>query len=66
MASSNLDDLLKSIRDEAKKESALVVTEGDREEQLVSEQIDERILGLLGLDYVFEIETVLRSLQETR
>ena len=56
MASSNLDDLLKSIRDEAKKESALVVTEGNREEQLVSEQIDERILGLLGLDDVFDID----------
>ena len=56
MASSNLDDLLKSIRDEAKKESALVVSEGDREEQLVSEQIDERILGLLGLDDVFDID----------
>ena len=56
MASSSLDDLLKSIRDEAKKESALVVTEGNREEQLVSEQIDERILGLLGLDDVFDID----------
>ena len=56
MASSNLDDLLKSIRDEAKKESALAVSEGDREEQLVSEQIDERILGLLGIDDVFDID----------
>ena len=56
MASSNLDDLLKSIRDEAKKESALAVSEGDREEQLVSEQIDERILGLLSIDDVFDID----------
>ena len=56
MASSNLDDLLKSIRDEAKKESALVVTEGNREEQLVDEEVDERILGLLGLDDVFDID----------
>ena len=56
MASSNLDDLLKSIRDEAKKESALVVTEGNREEQLVDEEIDERILRLLGIDDVFDID----------
>ena len=56
MASSNLDDLLKSIRDEAKKESALVVTEGNREEQLVDEEVDERILNLLGLDDVFDID----------
>ena len=56
MASSNLDDLLKSIRDEAKKESALVVTEGNREEQLVDEEIDERVLRLLGIDDVFDID----------
>ena len=59
MASSNLDDLLKSIRDEAKKESALVVTEGNREEQLVDEEIDERVLRLLGIDDVFDIDLSL-------
>lgn len=55
---SNLDDLLKSIRDEAKKESAIVTVNGggNREERLVSEQIDERILRLLGLEDVFDID----------
>ena len=48
---SSLDDLLKSIRDEAKKESALVATDGasDKDDQLVDEDIDERILRLLGI-----------------
>ena len=55
---SDLDDLLKSIRDEAKKESALVPVkdEGNREENLVDEEIDERILRLLGLEDVFDID----------
>lgn len=55
---SDLDDLLKSIRDEAKKESALVPVkdEGNREENLVDEQIDERILRLLGLEDIFDID----------
>ena len=58
MASSNLDDLLKSIRDEAKKESALVATDGvsDKDDQLVDEDIDERILRLLGIEDVFDID----------
>ena len=55
---SDLDDLLKSIRDEAKKESALVPVkdEGNREENLVDEEIDETILRLLGLEDVFDID----------
>jgi len=53
---SNLDDLLKSIRDEAKKESALTTYEGDREDKLVDEEIDERILRLLGIEDVFDID----------
>lgn len=55
---SDLDDLLKSIRDEAKKESALVPVkdDGNREENLVDEEIDERILTLLGLEDVFDID----------
>ena len=58
MASSNLDDLLKSIRDEAKKESALVATDGasDNDDQLVDEDIDERVLRLLGIEDVFDID----------
>ena len=55
---SDLDDLLKSIRDEAKKESAIVpvADKGNRGEELVDEEIDERILNLLGLDDVFDID----------
>ena len=58
MASSNLDDLLKSIRDEAKKESALVAMDGgsDQDDQLVDEEIDERVLRLLGIEDVFDID----------
>ena len=58
MASSNLDDLLKSIRDEAKKESALVAMDGgsDKDDQLVDEEIDERVLRLLGIEDVFDID----------
>ena len=53
---SSLDDLLKSIRDEAKKESALVVTDGKSDEKLVDEEIDERVLRLLGIEDVFDID----------
>ena len=56
MASPDLDDLLKSIRDEAKKESALAVYEGDADEKMVDEEIDERILTLLGLDDAIGID----------
>ena len=55
---SSLDELLKSIRDEAKKESALVAMDGasDKDDQLVDEEIDERILRLLGIEDVFDID----------
>ena len=57
---SSLDDLLKSIRDEAKRESALVVTDGKSDgksdEQLVDEEIDERVLRLLGLEDTVDID----------
>tara|TARA_R100000030_G_scaffold100925_1_gene95327 strand:+ start:1924 stop:3894 length:1971 start_codon:yes stop_codon:yes gene_type:complete len=56
MASPDLDDLLKSIRDEAKKESALAVYEGDADKKMVDEEIDERILNLLGLDDAIGID----------
>ena len=54
-----LDDLLDSIRGESKRQdsSALAVyTPDEREEDLVSEQIDERILTLLGLEDVVDID----------
>ena len=53
---SSLDDLLKSIRDEAKKESALVVMDGKSDDRLVDEEIDERVLRLLGIEDVFDID----------
>ena len=52
----NLDDLINSIREEASRESALAVYEGTRQEDLVDEEIDERILNLLGLDDTFDID----------
>ena len=54
-----LDDLLNSIRGESERDnsSALAVYVPDqREEDLVSEQIDERILALLGLEDVVDID----------
>ena len=54
-----LDDLLDSIRGESKRQdsSALALYAPDkREEDLVSEQIDERILALLGLEEVVDID----------
>ena len=54
-----LDDLLNSIRGESGRDnsSALAVYVPDeREEDLVSEQIDERILALLGLEDVVDID----------
>ena len=53
----SLDDLIKSIRDEAKKESALVVADsGKSDDKLVDEEIDERVLRLLGIEDVFDID----------
>ena len=56
MGPDELDDLLASIRAEGKKDSALALYEGIREDDLVDENIDERILKLLGLDDVFDID----------
>lgn len=53
---SDLDDLINSIRDEAKKKSALAVYEGDADDKMVDEEIDERILNLLGLDDAIGID----------
>jgi len=56
MGPDELDDLLSSIKAEGKKGSALALYEGVREDDLVDENIDERILKLLGLDDVFDID----------
>jgi len=52
----DLDDLLNSIQDEGKRERALALYEGTREDDLVEEEIDERILRLLGLEDTFDID----------
>lgn len=44
----------KSIKVESKKESALSLYEGVRETDLVDEEIDERILEILGLEEVYD------------
>lgn len=49
MGPDELDDILASIRAEGKRESALALYEGTRETDLVDENIDERILEILGL-----------------
>lgn len=56
MGPDELDDLLASIRAEGKKSSALALYEGTREDDLVDENVDERILKLLGLSDVFDID----------
>jgi hypothetical protein len=66
MGPDELDDLLASIRAEGKNESALALYEGTREEDLVNEDVDERVLRILGLDEVFDIDygTYLTLLRE--
>ena len=61
-----LEELLGDIREEGKKENALAIYEGTREDDLVDEEIDERILRLLGLEEVFDIDysTYLTLLKE--
>ena len=56
MGPEDLDELLNSIRDEAKREKSLALYEGTRDDDLVSEEVDERLLRLLGLDDVFDID----------
>ena len=67
MGPEELDDLLASIRAEGKKErSALALYKGTRGTDLVSESIDERIVNILGLGQVFDIDyaTYLTLLKE--
>ena len=66
MGPDELDDLLASIRAESKKESALALYSGKRETDVVSEEVDERILRILGLEQVFDIDygTFLSLLKE--
>lgn len=62
----DLDELLQSIREEAKRENALTLYKGTRQDDLVDEEVDERILRLLGLEDVFDIDyaTYLSLLKE--
>lgn len=56
MGPDELDDLLASIRAEGKRETALALYEGTRETDLVDEEVDDRVLRLIGLDDVFDID----------
>ena len=58
-----LDDLLDSIRGESggNKSGITVYVPDEREEDLVSEQIDERILTLLGLEDAIDIDYNLQD-----
>ena len=71
MGPDELDDLLATIRAESEEESkekggAVALYEGTKETDLVSESIDERILRLLGLEEVFDMDyaTYLSLLKE--
>lgn len=64
-----LDDLLENIRDEGKKKrpgGALALYTGTRGTDLVDEYVDERIIRILGLGQVFDIDysTYLTLLKE--
>ena len=45
-----------SLREDASRNRALALYEGIRDDDLVSEEVDERVLRLLGLDDVFDID----------
>ncbi len=62
----DLDELLQSIKEEAKKENSLSLYEGTRQDDLVDKEVDERILRLLGLEEIFDIDyaTYLSLLKE--
>jgi len=67
MGPEELDNLLASIRAEGTKErSALALYKGTRGTDLVNESIDERIVNILGLGQVFDIDyaTYLTLLKE--
>ena len=54
----NLDELLKSIREEGKKESALSPnssTVNTEDEKLVEEVIDPKVLEILGIDFTGDL-----------
>ena len=51
-----LEEFLEDIQNEAKREKSLALYEGTRDDDLVSEEVDERLLRLLGLDDVFDID----------
>ena len=64
----DLDELLGEIKadESAQSSSALAIYEGIRSEDLVDKEVDERILNLLGLEDVFDIDygTYLTLLKE--
>jgi len=67
MGPEELDDLLTNIRAEGKKErSSLALYKGTRGTDLVNESIDERVVNILGLGQVFDIDyaTYLTLLKE--
>ena len=45
-----LEELLQDIGEESKREKALAIYEGARDDDLVTEEIDERVLEILGLE----------------
>lgn len=56
MGPDDLDNILATTKADSKRRSALALYEGVGESDLVDEEIDERILGLLGLEEVFDID----------
>jgi hypothetical protein len=50
------ESLNETLQEESSRSRALALYEGTRGDDLVSEEVDERILKLLGLDEVFDID----------
>ena len=50
------ESLNETLQEEASRERSLSLYEGTRGDDLVSEEVDERILKLLGLDDIFDID----------
>ena len=52
-----MDEVInESLQEDASRNRALALYEGTRDDDLVSEEVDERILKLLGLEDVFDID----------
>ena len=60
-----MDEVInESLQEDASRNRALALYEGTRGDDLVSEEVDERILKLLGLDDIFDIENICKTVKD--